>query len=374
MMNLLAGSFRFLIAGVTSVVAFVLSLPVVLIGAPFWLVSTLTGAVHGGMRRWQTDEVPWDDLIEFVPGIGWKNRGDVKAYVRGNRPFHVTTDPEGWRGKASLDDSDIVVFGDSFAFGHGVDDGAFFANRPSAVRVKAIGANAYNMVQTLLWMERLKDRLAGKLVVWLVFYGNDLMDNLHPHFDRYRTPFVRSREDGEGWEIVTEHVSAEPWPFDPRSWYSNEIGEVCSPTFAAERAFSACDYLIDRARHACESARARLAVVGVPEVELLDSRTQRRYRRRAPDPELFDPRLPDRRLRAICERASVPFVTLSDVLEVDDHLLNDCHWTPRGHQRVAVVLERLYRTAPALSRRAERPQGPVAEPAGAASATSEPGA
>ena len=55
------------------------------------------------------------------------------------------------------------------------------------------------MVQTLLWMERLKDRLAGKLVVWLVFYGNDLMDNLHPNFDRYRTPFVRSRDDGAGW-------------------------------------------------------------------------------------------------------------------------------------------------------------------------------
>ncbi len=363
--NLLMHALRFLVAGFASVGALALSLPVVAVGAPFWVVSVLTRAARRAIRWWQPREVPWDDLIEFVPEIGWKNRGNVRAYVRGTRPFHVTTDPEGWRGRVSLEESDMVVFGDSFAFGHGVGDDAFFANRPSAVRIKAIGANGYNMVQTLLWMERLKDRLAGKLVVWFVFYGNDLMDNLHPHFDRYRTPFVRSRHDGTGWEIVTEHVRAEPWPFDPHSWYSNRIGEVCSPTFRAERAFSACDFLIERARRSCESAGARLAVVGVPEVQLLDPVRRERYRRRAPDPARFDPGLPDRRLREICERQGVLFVALSEVLEVQDHLLNDCHWTPRGHLRVARVLERLYGARPLWSRRAVRLREALAEPAGA---------
>ena len=361
--NLIINALRFLVAGFTSVVALALSLPLVAVGAPFWVVSALAGTVRGAIRRWQPREVPWDDLIEFVPEIGWKNRGNVRAYVRGSRPFHVTTDPEGWRGRVGLEESDIVVFGDSFAFGHGADDDTFFANRPSGVRIKAIGANAYNMVQTLLWMERLKDRLAGKLVVWFVFYGNDLMDNLHPNFGRYRTPFVRSRDDGSGWEIVTEHVRAEPWPFEPRSWYSNRIGEVCSPTFSAERAFSACDFLIERARRVCESARARLAVVGVPEVQLLDPARWERFRRRAPDPARFNPRLPDRRLLEMCERQGVPFVALSEVLDVQDHLLDDCHWTPRGHLHVARVLERLYRATPLLWRRAVRPPEAFAEPA-----------
>ena len=362
MRNLTVHMLRFLVAGFAFAGALALSIPVVVVGAPFWLVSGLTRTVRGAIRRWQPREVPWDELIEFVPEIGWKNRGNVRAYVRGNRPFRVTTDRDGWRGRFSLEESDIVVFGDSFAFGHGVDDDAFFANQRSAVRIKAIGTNAYNMVQTLLWMERLKDQLAGKLVVWFVFYGNDLMDNLHPHFGRYRTPFVRSRDHGAGWEIITEHVRTEPWPFDPRSWNFNRVGEVCSPTFRAERAFSACDYLIGRARDACESAGARLAVVGVPDVQLLDPTRRNRFRRRAPDPAHFDPRLPDRRLREICEGRGIPFVSLSEVLEVHDHLLNDCHWTPRGNLRVARVLERLNGEAQ-VSWRAARLSESFAEPA-----------
>ena len=361
MKNLFIHVTRFVVAGVASVAALALTVPVIALAAPFWVVGTLTRTVRGALRRVQPREVPWDDLMEFVPDIGWKNRGNVQAYVRGNRPFHVTTDEEGWRGTASLEESDLVVFGDSFAFGHGVGDDAFFANQRSSVRIKAIGANAYNMVQTLLWMERLKDRLAGKLIVWLVFYGNDLVDNLNPHFSRYRTPFVRWRDDGKTWEIVTDHVSAEPWPFDARSWTS-EIGELCSPTFVAERAFSACDFLVRRAASVCQSAGARLAVVGVPEVQLLDPRRRGRFRREASDPALFDPELPDRRLREICQRRDVPFAALSEVLEVRDHLLNDCHWTPRGHARVAGVLEELYRATPVRFRREAQPAEAFAEP------------
>ena len=98
MIKLLTNLFRFLVAGFTSVVALVLSLPVIAIGAPFWVVSTLTGSVRSVIRHFQPREVPWDDLIEFVPEIGWRNRANLKAYVRGNRPFHVTTDPEGPMG------------------------------------------------------------------------------------------------------------------------------------------------------------------------------------------------------------------------------------------------------------------------------------
>jgi hypothetical protein len=78
-------------------------------------------------------------------------------------------------------------------------------------RIKAIGANGYNMVQELLWMRRYAPQLAGKLVVWFVYHGNDLFDNLQPNVFQYRTPFVRERHDGRGWEVVTEHVRRSPW-------------------------------------------------------------------------------------------------------------------------------------------------------------------
>jgi hypothetical protein len=285
------------------------------------------------------------ELIEAIPMIGWRNQPNAQVLVRERRTFKVTTDHDGWRGSGSIDTADLVVFGDSFAFGHGVDDADFFAHRVRDVRVKAAGVNGYNMVQQLLWMERLKERLGGKTVVWFVFYGNDLMDNLHPNFRHYRTPFVRARNGTtpETWEVVTDHVTAEPWPFDPHWGYRNQIAATCTPSYHSDRAFRACAALIDRARHLCDSAGARLAVVGIPDVTMLDVVGQKNLRHRSPDPDRFDPDLPDIRLAQICATRDVPFVPLSAVLGVHDHLPNDCHWTPRGHARVAAVIADIHR-------------------------------
>lgn len=337
------GPIRFLIAGAAALVALVLSIPVVLIGLPFWAVGGITRGIGTLLRKLQPREVAWTDLIEFVPEIGWKNRANVRAAVRGVRTFRVTTDAEGWRGKVPLDESELVLFGDSFAFGHGIDDRGFFADRVSSPRIKALGVNGYNLVQELLWMERLSERLRGKSVGWLVFYGNDLMDNLHPNVLHYRNPFVRKADSG--WEIVKSHVSRERFPFDPRWGYGNKIAETCTPGFHSDRAYSAFAFLADRAAGICRAAGARFGVIGIPDVEMLDPASHGRLREKSSNPEAFDPSLPDRRLGAICGERGIPFLRLSEVLDVDDHLANDCHWTSRGHERVARAVERFYAEA-----------------------------
>jgi hypothetical protein len=341
------GIIRLLLAGIAGIVAIGATIPFVVVGAPFWIVSGLTRGIRWALRRWQPAEAKWTDLIEFVPGIGWKNRGGVHLYVRadrGARSFRVTTDMEGWRGAGTIEASDLIVFGDSFAFGQGVSDSAFFADRVSGLRVKALGVNGYNMVQELLWMERLRDRLRGKLVVWFVFYGNDLMDNLHPNVMRYRTPFVRRLGGGGGgeWEVVTDHVRSEPWPFDPRWGYSSKVAELCRPTFHSERAYSACAFLLKRGVEVCGAAGARLAVMGIPDVDMLDPVRVERLRRKAPEGAHFDVGLPDRRLGQMCGQMDIPFMALSEVIGVHDHIFDDCHWTPRGHARVARLLQDLY--------------------------------
>lgn len=204
-------------------------------------------------------------------------------------------------------------------------------------------------------MERLAPRLAGKSVVWFVFYGNDLHENLLPNsLDQYRAPFVRRRHGSAHWEVVTSHVSSEPWPF-PNRPEGSMVAELSTPGFLAERAFSACEYLIGRARGACEAVGASLQVWGVPDYRLLSDAGRAILAARARDAEAFDPGLIDRELGRVCRAAGVPFLALSEHLESGDHLEKDSHWSPRGHRRVAALLS--------------DSQRPVSRPMGNAGAT-----
>lgn len=339
---------RLFLVGLAAGVAVLATLPLLLLGTPFWLASGLARGFRAVIQRWRSPPLEWGDVIEFTPVIGWQNRGSLRARIRHRHTFSMSTDEEGWRGRTTIEESEVVVLGDSFAFGFGVGDRQFFADRSSSVRMKALGANGYNMVQELLWMERLKPRLADKLVVWLVFYGNDLLDNLHPTNYHYRAPFVRRTRPSGSWEIVTSHVRPEPWTFRPRArdWgYSDKIAEVCCPSHQAERAYAAAAFLIDRGLAICADAGAHLAVVGIPDVQTLESAGIARLRKLASDPQRFDPGLPDRRMSILCGERDVPFVALSSTLRPADHLPGDCHWNGRGHDKVADLLEQLYRNA-----------------------------
>lgn len=338
---------RFVLVAVAAGIALLATLPLLMLGAPFWLGSGLARTVRAVLQRLRPLPLEWGDVIEYTPLIGWQNRRSLRARIRHSRTFSIRTDEEGWRGRTRIEESDLVVLGDSFAFGYGVGDREFFADRTSSIRMKALGANGYNMVQELLWMERLKPRLAGKVVAWLVYYGNDLLDNLHPTHHHYRTPFVRATPGPAMWEIVTSHVRPDVWSFSPRArdWgYVDKVAEVCCPSYQAERAYSAAAFLLDRGRDILEGSGARLAVVGIPDVQTLDAAGVARLRRLASDPHRFDPGLPDRRMSAMCSERGIPFLALSRVLTSADHLAGDCHWNGRGHGRVARALEELYRT------------------------------
>jgi hypothetical protein len=65
----------------------------------------------------------------------------MRARVRGRCVFEASTDGEGWRGRRTIEESDVVAFGDSFAFGHGVNDRDFFADRMTRLKMKAVGAD-----------------------------------------------------------------------------------------------------------------------------------------------------------------------------------------------------------------------------------------
>lgn len=334
---------RAIIAVIAALFGMILAGPIVFLWLAFWGIAFLTNVFS---RLFERPYLSWKQLVEFTPTIGWKPKPNLNAfYLTGveDGVFNIITDPDGWPGNATLGESEVVVFGDSFAFGYGVDTKKSFFSQPNRnIRIKAVGAPGYNMVQELLWMQRLSAQLRGKIVVWAIYYGNDLYENLRPNLDHYRMPFVRTTNGTGSWEIVTSHVSPAEWPSNSERDYYKNLAEICSPTFLAERAYSACEFLIGRGRDICNQAGAKLIVMTIPDITQISTRHMERLARLAPDPGSFDPDVPDRKIKEICGNFGVPFVGLKHYLDVGDHKERDVHWNERGHKRVAEVLHGLY--------------------------------
>jgi hypothetical protein len=334
---------RAVLAIASTLVALVLMVPVLVVGLPFWIVACL---VHAIACVLEPKFRPWNELIEFDPALGWKPRAALDTYysVRGEDIFHIQTDFQGWPGRISVGASQMVVIGDSFAFGFGINIRASFAELDPNLRIKAFGAPGYNMVQALLLMRQLAPQLAGKIVVWFICLDNDLYDNLMPYnFDCYRTPFVRYINDEDKWEIVTSHVSPIKWPYSATSRpYYPMLAKLCSPGPLSQRAFSACRFLINEGHEVCCQAGARLVVMTIPNRSQLSPRGLKFLSSQHIDMEAFDPDFPDKQIGEICRACDVPFVAAKKHLDVHDYRERDTHWNGRGHRKIANLLGRLY--------------------------------
>lgn len=338
---------RTILAGLTALLALALAAPVIALGLPFMLVSYCVGLLASHL---EPKCIQWPDIFEFDSMLGWKARPNLNCSCLDVRDdvFHILTDQQGWPGSRTIENSDIVVFGDSHAFGYGVDHKNSFSQVNCGVRIKAIGVPGYNMVQELMLLERLAPKLQLKMVVWFCYVGNDLFDNLSPEMLGYRAPFLRRSQGSTAWEVVTSHLSPAPWISSTGARALRRSGFPLIPglhsdSFLSHRVYAACETLIDRGHQVCKSNGARLVVACIPEPFSLDPNQVAAARKRYPFLKNLDPNYPDEKLRAMCEKMGVRFIALKDHLELGDYKLSHDHWTERGHRRVANVLSHLYR-------------------------------
>ncbi len=329
---------RMVLALLASTAAAVLALPVLALGLPFWITTVVVRALA---RRIEPRTASWSDITVFDAELGWRTRPHLDVYCVEERDdvFRVRTGADGWHGRGSIEDSEVVVVGDSHAFGYGIDADACFASVISRPRIKAIGAPGYNMVQELLLMRQVAPQLRGKGVVWFVYPGNDFYDNMAPSTHGYRMPFVR--EGRSDWEIVTRHLSQARWTAS-----AGRAGEHHFPTLAAlyaqthlaDRAYRACEFLIREGSDLCRGVGARLVVMLIPCPVALDAPGLALLRAKAHDPAGVDPDLPGRRIREICSATGVPFVDLGDFIDRSHFKPHDDHLTEAGHRILAGVI------------------------------------
>jgi hypothetical protein len=334
----------------------VLTLPAVAVAAPFWGVSALT--------RWLAERLPlettvahWTELVRFDPEFGCRTMPNLNTHALAETAYQLSTDSEGWRYAMPLDDADVLVVGDSFAFSTGVDDADGYPRHTGDLRVKGLGSFAYALVHEVLLIERLEARLRGRPVVLLPYLGNDLDCSLRPIYRRYRMPYVRQRRDGS-WEVRTDHVSSEPFSFWEEPTELIPLARICTPGPKSDRTFGAAAYLLGRARAACERAGSSLTVMPVPHRSQIDPDRIPDLISHSPRPEQCDPRLPDRVLARRCAELGVDYVPLSEHVTAADYNRTDVHWRPSGYRKFGQLLDEHFRSA--VPHRAAATSAPVA--------------
>ncbi len=234
----------------------------------------------------------------------------------------------------------MAAFGDSFAFGYGVDDRDCFTEHCAGLAVKSPGCPAHSMVHGVLQMREVADRLRGRSVVWLVYCGNDLSDNLRPNLGPGRMPFVRCGPAGT-WQITVDHVSPDPWAFGSTGRDNDRLfAEMCLPSAFQQRVFAAADHLVGEAAALCRDVGATLTVLSIPPTLMVKDPAA--LAALASRPQQVDLAEPDRYLAACCATHAVGFLTLLSRLGPDHYWADDMHWNPRGHRVVAEAVTEVH--------------------------------
>src|SRR5690554_3586360 len=106
--------FRLLISLFALVLGLILVIPLFVLFVPIWIFCLAVNVISSVVRRRGSS---WSEILRFEPEIGWRPRPNLNTvYVdRVGDSCTIQTDSEGWPGSCSVEESDVVAVGDSFA-------------------------------------------------------------------------------------------------------------------------------------------------------------------------------------------------------------------------------------------------------------------
>ena len=240
-----------------------------------------------------------DPLVSPDPEIGYVPRPRSRSRRIDRGPdgrilvdYHVYTDRLGARvsraGEETPDRVDLLMVGDSFAWGHGVENQDTFAAQVFH-RLHATGANlalgSYGTTQALQMLARNRT-LRPRLVIY-PFISDHLQRNVDPCARSYypfcleyshvawregrRPEIVPPRRDGTA--RLQLQVKAEREGLDPLTWFIHGIDVAVSRvTFLRSRRLAsdvtrqeaALEYLLDHMARAADALGSTLLVVYIP--------------------------------------------------------------------------------------------------------------
>lgn len=172
-------------------------------------VLTVTGRRPPSLAGIDAYHQAWEATKVADPALGYRLAPNLDVLLAGHPDFsyRLRTNSRGLRTGREDGPVDGVLIGDSFAFGHGVDESATWAARLRAlagIELANLGVGGYSPLQELRLLESEGLRLAPRLVVWQ-FFKDDLWG---------ATEFQRWLESDEAdflaWQRESAAVPAPP--------------------------------------------------------------------------------------------------------------------------------------------------------------------
>jgi lysophospholipase L1-like esterase len=307
---------------------------------------------------------PWirDDELGFrlAPGSSTRMRGP-------EYDVEIATNSAGYRDDEPGDASGgILLLGDSFAMGYGVERGKLFADlleKDVPARVFNAGTGGYEIVQQPRVLERLAPKLEPDLVLFALYLGNDLAQNdewevradgsLH---NRKRVYPVRQQDEGKLVRLLRDFV------YGVRQGRSEKEGEwlpfegylgLCERNLGEEarKDYDEAGTLVGELAARARELRVPLFVVLLPYRPMVEAEALASLEKKVPDlRERYDLGRPAREIGARLAASGIDFVDATPWL-VEEHSRSgrplffpiDGHLTEAGHAVLAARLAPLVR-------------------------------
>lgn len=137
-------------------------------------ILTVTGRRQPSLAGVDAYWRAWEATKTADPTLGYRFVPNLDTVLAGHPDFsyRLRTNSRGLRTPREHGPVDGVLIGDSFAFGHGVDESATWAARLKAlagIELANLGVGGYSPLQELRLLQSEGLRLAPRLVVWQLF-------------------------------------------------------------------------------------------------------------------------------------------------------------------------------------------------------------
>jgi hypothetical protein len=282
-------------------------------------------------------------LMQPDTRLGWKHLPnlDLKRLNSNGQIWHIQTNSDGYRTSLSWNaqaQTRILILGDSFAFGEGVNQEERFDSimerNHSSWNIKNLGVMGYGTDQQLLAGQQYFPELRAGDVLVLLTFSNDYIDILRQRFAGRAKPWFEYTDGNLILHVPV--ISFREWLRD-KSYLASKVSSFLEPELY--------DYSAEDVKQGIALYKAIVQTTIPPLLErgvkiIIAHHGEGILGKSVNLPEeFFEEIFPE--ISNHPNFQSVPLDTFLQAHSAEPLFLNDGHWNPRGHKLVAEIVVEL---------------------------------